>query len=163
MKNDAFEQSEISGRAKADIVLNSLESIFDDGYVDYRLVHTHSSCQWDYEIRDLRDNQLIGIIEAKDRKFPSNDRRLIRQGAQLEEYKYNALLNICEKLYIPAFFLCTFTDNKYYIWDIEKSNVTDDVRMCNKTTAVLTEKVEKHCYYFKLADAEFKGTFSTSL
>lgn len=155
---DKFEIAENEGRAKALKVLNQISTIFDDDFDDYRVIPTDSKCAWDFEIRDNDFNSLIGIIEAKDRKFPSTDPRLISQGCQLEDLKYNALYKEADRRMIPAFYLATFSDNQYRIWSVCDTPVTDDTRMCNKTTAVLERKVEKHCYYFPMDKAVRKGT-----
>ena len=154
---EAFVQAENSGRKKAMDVLNSID-LFDGDFSDYSIRPTGHTCHWDFEIIDNLTNEVIGIIEAKDRKFPSTDRKLKYGGAQLEANKFELLKYVAEKRDIVALYLCTFTDDTYYIWNVTECNgVTEDRRMCNKTTAVLTEKIEKHCYYFPMNNALFNG------
>ena len=141
----AFENAEISGREKALKALNKVNLLDDFGETDYKIVPTEGYCKWDFEIRDKETNELLGVIEAKDRKMPSTDNKLKYGGAQLEAMKYEFLKNKAESEGICAYYICTYTDNTYYIWDIANcKGITEDRRMCNRTTAVLTEKIEKH-------------------
>ena len=152
----AFELAENSGRAKA---LKALSKISILENTDYKVVPTEGYCKWDFEIRDKETNELLGVIEAKDRRFPSTANLLKYGGVQLEAMKYEYLKEKAKREDIRAFYLCTFADDTYYIWDIANcTGITEDKRMCNKTTAVLTEKVEKHCYYFPMSNAFLKGT-----
>ena len=154
---EAFIKAESDGRKKAMTVLNSI-NLFDSEFSDYSIKPTEHSCNWDFEIIDNQTNEVIGIIEAKDRKFPSTDNKLKYGGAQLEANKFELLKNISKVRDLVAFYLCTFTDDTYYIWNItECKGITEDKRMCNRTTAVLTEKIEKHCYYFPMNNAVFNG------
>ena len=155
----AFENAEISGREKALKALNKVNLI--DGFweTDYKIVPTEGYCKWDFEIREKETDELLGVIEAKDRKMPSTDDKLKDGGAQLEAMKYEFLKEKAKTEGICAYYICTYTDNTYYIWDIANCRgITEDRRMCNRTTAVLTEKIEKHCYYFPMSNAFLKGT-----
>ena len=156
---DAFEQTELTGRQKALVVLNKVD-LFHGDFNDYKVIPTEGKfCKWDFEIRDNLTNELLGVVEAKDRYMPSTDNKLKYGGAQLEAQKFEFLKQKAEKEDISAFFLCTYTDDMYYIWNIgECKGITEDTRMCNRTTAVLTDKVAKHCYYFPMNNAEFKGS-----
>jgi len=155
----AFENAEISGREKALKALNKVNLLDDFWETDYNIVPTEGYCKWDFEIRDKETNELLGVIEAKDRKMPSTDKKLKYGGAQLEAMKYEFLKKKAENEDICAYYLCTYTDDTYYIWDIANcKGITEDRRMCNKTTAVLTEKIVKHCYYFPMSNAFSKGT-----
>ena len=154
---NAFDLAEDSGRAKALRVLKSID-LFDGDYNDYKIVPMQNNCHWDFEIRDSLTGELIAVVEAKDRKFPSDDYKITNDGgAQLELLKYEELKRVANEYDIMALLLCTFTDNRYIIWDINNTNVSEDVRFCNKTTAILTDKIEKHCYYFPLSEAIFFG------
>lgn len=152
----AFQLAELSGRDKALKALNQV-FLFED-FSDYKIIPTNDWCKWDFEVRDNFSNELLAVVEAKDRFMESTDRKLIYGGgAQLEAKKYEPLREKAINEEIDVFYLCTYTDNMFYIWDIKNCNVTEDKRMCNKTTAVLTEKIEKHCYYFPMRSAKFKG------
>ena len=63
---EAFVQAENSGRKKAMDVLNSID-LFDGDFSDYSIRPTGHTCHWDFEIVDNLTNEVIGIIEAKDR------------------------------------------------------------------------------------------------
>lgn len=156
LKRQAFQKAENNGRTKALSALKKIELIED--FNDYKIIQTNEWCKWDFEVRDNLTNELLAIIEAKDRFMDSTDRKLIYGGAQLEAKKFEILKEKAIEQEINAFYICTYTDNTYYIWDIVNCNgITEDKRMCNKTTAVLTEKIEKHCYYFPMRNAKFKG------
>ena len=156
--NKAFELAESSGRQKALLVLHKID-LFHGDFNDYRVIPSEGKyCKWDFEVRDNVTNELLAVVEAKDRNMPSTDRRLIYGGAQLEAKKFDFLRDKANEEDILALYLCTYTDDMFYMWNItECEGITEDVRKCNKTTAVLTEKIDKHCYYFPMDNAEFKG------
>lgn len=162
MNSKAFELAESSGRQKALLALNKVD-IFHGDFSDYRVIPTEGKyCKWDFEVRDNLTNELLAIVEAKDRKMPSTDKKLKYGGAQLEAQKFDFLKNKAEDEDIVALYLCTYTDDKFYIWNVtECDGITEDKRMCNKTTAVLSGKIEKHCYYFPMNNAEFIGDLFT--
>jgi hypothetical protein len=158
--NKAFVQAENEGRAKALVALNKTD-LFKGEFDDYKVVPTNPSCKWDFEVRDNLTNELLAVVEAKDRKMLSTDRRLVVGGAQLEAPKYLLLKDMAEDREIISFYLCTFEDGTFFMWNVaECKGVTEDRRMCNKTTAVESGKVEKHCYYLPMNSAEFKGVLA---
>lgn len=155
-----FQKAEMQGREKALKVLNQVKSkLFIDGFDDFYIKPMDDMCNWDFELRDNITDEICGYVEAKDRKFPSDDWKIRNGGAQLELKKYNILKAIGEKNDVPSYYLCTFTDDRYYIWNIDECEVTQDERMCNKTTAVLQGKVLKKCVYFNTRDAKLTGNF----
>ena len=79
----AFENAEISGREKALKALNKVNLI--DGFweTDYKIVPTEGYCELDFEIMEKETNELLGVIEAKDRKMPSTYNKLKNCDAQL--------------------------------------------------------------------------------
>lgn len=159
-EREEFHKAELLGREKALKVLNQVKSqLLTDGFDDFYIKPMDDICKWDFELRDNLTDELYGFVEAKDRKFPSDDWKIITGGAQLELKKYELLKEISEKNNIPSFYLCTFTDDKYYIWEVGKCNVTQDERMCNKTTAVLQNKILKKCVYFYTIDSKLIGNF----
>ena len=107
----AFENAEISGREKALKALNKVNLLDDFWETDYKIVPTEGYCKWDFEIRDKETNELLGVIEAKDRKMPSTDKKLKYGGAQLEAMKYEFLKKKAEIEDICAYYLCTYTDD----------------------------------------------------
>lgn len=161
MRNEKeFIKAENEGRAKALVALNKTD-LFKGDFDDYKIIPTSGCCKWDFEVRDNLTNELLAVIEAKDRKFPSTDKRLKYGGAQLEAPKFELLKSMAYDMDIMSYYLCTFEDGTYYIWNVaDCKGVTEDRRMCNKTTAVLSEKVEKHCYYFPMQNAEFFGSLA---
>ena len=161
MRNrEEFTNAENAGRAKALVALNKTD-LFNGEFDDYKIIPTNDNCRWDFEVRDNLTNELLAVVEAKDRKFPSTDKRLKYGGAQLEAPKFELLKSMAYDKDILSYYLCTFEDGTYYIWNIaDCKGVTEDWRMCNKTTAVLSEKVEKHCYYFPMKNAEFIGSWA---
>lgn len=154
MLMDRFEISENIGRTKALTAMSNIIFTEDDNYT---IKTTDRFCKWDFEIRENGTNKLIAIIEAKDRQMASTDRRIINGGVQLEAHKYNVLKEVAERRNIDAYYLATFTDGQYYLWNIVTSPVTEDDRLCNKTTAEDNGKVMKHCYYFATKDSEIGG------
>lgn len=154
----AFTDSENMGRKKALAALNTIE-LFDDGFDDYKIYATGMNCNWDFEVIDNQTKELLAVIEAKDRQMPSTDYRVRKEGTQLEAQKFDSLNEKAERDLIPAYYLATFTDNVFMMWDVTSAPYTEDTRMCNKTTAVNRGKIEKHCYYFATRDAQFKGKY----
>ena len=161
MRNrEEFTNAENAGRAKALVALNKAD-LFKGEFDDYKIIPTNNYCKWDFEVRDNLTNELLAVVEAKDRKFSSTDKRLKYGGAQLEAPKFELLKSMAYDKDILSYYLCTFEDDTYYIWNVANcEGVTEDWRMCNKTTAVLSEKVEKHCYYFPRKNAEFIGSLA---
>ena len=162
MKQDAFEVAEDLGRKKAIRAIERSRKEFFKDWDGFKIVPTtEKRATWDFDMIDPENNDsTIGIIEAKDRNMASTDKRILSDGAQLERQKYDKLLRICNEKNIPCFYVCTYTDGGYYIWDIEEcvGKVTFDSRMCPATTAVKADKIEKKCCYFKVEDAFAKGT-----
>lgn len=151
-KNDkAFALAENEGRNKALAVLNAFELVED---IDYVVVPSRGKyCKWDFEVRGKATNKLLGVIEVKDRKFPSNDWKVVKEGVQLETPKFDFLKEKGKEDGIFAYYLATFTDNKAMMWDILSAPTTTDERMANKTTAVDNGKVLKAFHYFMPNDS----------
>jgi hypothetical protein len=147
----AFAIAENTGRQKSLAVLNAFELIEDAGYT---IVPTADKyCKWDFELIEKGTGNLLGIVEVKDRKFPSNDARVVKEGVQMETPKVMALKEKANEDDIVAYYLATFSDNKAMMWDIMAAQTTTDCRMANKTTAVDNGKVLKSFHYFMPKDS----------
>ena len=156
---DRFELCENVGRQKALTAMSNIAFSNEEYYIKT----TDRFCKWDFEIRLKGTNELIAIVEAKDRQMASTDRRIVFGGVQLEAQKYDTLVDIAQKRNVDAYYLATFTDGTYYIWNVVTSPVTEDERLCNKTTAEENGKVMKHCYYFAKKDCELSGKFEETI
>ena len=114
---DMITNAENAGRAKALVALNKTD-LFNGEFDDYKIIPTNNYCKWDFEVRDNLTNELLAVVEAKDRKFPSTDKRLKYGGAQLEAPKFELLKSMAYDKDILSYYLCTFEDGTYYIWNI---------------------------------------------
>lgn len=161
MRNNdqAFIKAENEGRIKALAVLNDI--VLDDAD-DYTIIPSSTNCKWDFEVRDNKTKGTIAIIEAKDRRFPHNDIKIIKGGCQLESAKYNVLKTKAKAEGIRAYYLATFTDNKAYMWDIMSAPTTIDKRLANKCTAEDRGKIIKEFHYFQSKDSII-GEYSIDL
>lgn len=149
---NAFELAELNGRAKAMKMMESI--IFADE--DYTIVETSNSCRWDFEVVSKTTKEVLAIVEVKDRKMKSDDKRVTREGVHLDDDKYTYLQQVCEKRHIDGYFLATFNDDKGYIWNLLSSPTTTHTRYSNRTTAELTDKVWKLFRLFQVGDADLE-------
>lgn len=148
--------AECRGRRKALKALNSVKFDFGEAYI---IKHTSPICKWDFEIVARKTKKVLAYIEAKDRNYNSQSHIIKTEGAQLDFLKYDLLCALSEYKQTPVFYLSTFSDGRFYLWDVLKCNISRDTRMCNKTTAFASGKVKKDCVYFQLDDAQYSGEF----
>lgn len=153
---DAFDKTEMEGRAKALKVLNGI--IFDDED-NYSIIPTDKFCQWDFEVRHNVTHKLIAVIEVKDRRMDSTDSRIVYEGIHLDTYKVRKITQYAKCRHADAYYLATFTDNHAIMWDIINAPTSYKTAMSNKTTAVKSEKVQKDFNLFQVKDNCFEADF----
>ena len=147
---DKFTVADQYGQEK---VLNILPQIFsgcsivyeqhieDKGRVDIELTATTSS-----------GNSYKYAIECKDRTYKSTD----YDTWMLEWMKYNDLMKYQEMGYKPIY-INTFSDNKYLVWNVNKTPIIRKTYTTNKTTVEASDKVTKVRYMLPTSGCCYSG------
>lgn len=123
--------------------LNFEQHIEDNGKIDIFMTASTESREYKY------------AIEAKDRLYPS----FAFEDWVLEYDKYKELMKSYKKGYRPIYFN-TFPDNKYYVWDMTKTNFSSGSMTSKKYTVVPSGKVTRDRLFCPISDAVFSGTTS---
>lgn len=145
--SDLFTKAEIENRPKAIKVINYL---LKDSW---ELIETkpEDKTRYDFYIRNKKTGDII-YIEHKDRNYRSDQ----FPDWQLDGKKYNYL----KQTYKRVYYINTFTDGKYAIWDLNAPIGEWRVSQPHKRFSVLnSQMIQTKDIYFKLNNALFLGSY----
>lgn len=119
-------------------------------FAGFEVVHTKSGCHWDYEI--IKNGKVVGIVESKDR----NCRIDQYDTAILTDDKYENLLKESKSKGITAYFISTYIDGHYAIWNLTDGSCTpsESTTWAPRYTAVNSGSKIKKAWNFKFSEAK---------
>ena len=144
---DNFSKAEINNRPKALAVIRSILK------PEYEVVESpvEEKDHYDFLIRRKSDGKVVALVEHKDRCYTSTT---------FSDWLLSSKKKIFLDHYsLPTYYLNTFTDGVWAMWDTKNTSYTQRTTYHYTTTADVGVPMEEEGYFYKISDGS-SGTYT---